>query len=249
MKPQFLRRIVIGLVGGGALLAALLVALQQPFAASRFEFGKPQRFTGVIRSGAYPTLETLEGETLLVDSGKQGAQESIQPFVNKGVHFSGTRIQRGRDAMIEIVPGSMQPVAGGDAQKRSTPGEAPAIDLQGLTLPSLLRSPNFTAAAEVYLFGEIVDSKCYLGVMNPGNGKVHRDCAARCISGGIPAAFIVNDTNGRARVFLLQDWVGLPLREEVLPYVGEPMHLRGIAGVQGGYHVLRSDPRTWKHLE
>ena len=28
---------------------------------------------------------------------------------------------------------------------------------------------------EVTLAGEIVDSKCYLGVMNPGNGKVHRD--------------------------------------------------------------------------
>jgi hypothetical protein len=27
------------------------------------------------------------------------------------------------------------------------------------------------------LTGEIVDSKCYLGVMNPGQGKVHRDCA------------------------------------------------------------------------
>ena len=39
------------------------------------------------------------------------------------------------------------------------------------------------------LIGEIVDSKRYLGVMNPGNGKVHRDCAVRCLSGGIPPIF------------------------------------------------------------
>jgi hypothetical protein len=36
--------------------------------------------------------------------------------------------------------------------------------------------------------GEIVDTKCYLGVMNPGAGKVHRDCARNCLRGGIPAA-------------------------------------------------------------
>jgi len=39
---------------------------------------------------------------------------------------------------------------------------------------------------EFDLVGEIVDSKCYFGNMNPGNGKVHRDCAVRCMSGGIP---------------------------------------------------------------
>jgi hypothetical protein len=33
---------------------------------------------------------------------------------------------------------------------------------------------------EFDLVGEIVDSKCYLGNMNPGNGKVRRDCAVRC---------------------------------------------------------------------
>ena len=33
----------------------------------------------------------------------------------------------------------------------------------------------------VELTGEIADSKCWLGVMNPGEGTVHRDCARRCL--------------------------------------------------------------------
>jgi hypothetical protein len=56
---------------------------------------------------------------------------------------------------------------------------------------------------EVDLVGEIVDSKCYLGNMNPGNGKVHRDSAVRCLSGGIPPVFATNDFNGSPAVLLL----------------------------------------------
>ena len=48
-----------------------------------------------------------------------------------------------------------------------------------------------TVAERVMLRGEIVDSKCYLGVMNPGEGTVHRDCAARCLSGGLPPMLVV----------------------------------------------------------
>jgi len=39
------------------------------------------------------------------------------------------------------------------------------------------------------LRGEIIDPKCFFGVMKPGSGKTHKSCAARCLSGGIPAVF------------------------------------------------------------
>jgi hypothetical protein len=42
--------------------------------------------------------------------------------------------------------------------------------------------------------GEIVDTKCYLGVMNPGTGTVHKDCAAHCLRGGIPAGIVSGGT-------------------------------------------------------
>jgi hypothetical protein len=49
--------------------------------------------------------------------------------------------------------------------------------------------------------GELVDSKCYLGVMNPGHGKVHRDCAARCIGGGIPLALVPENVGKEHSIF------------------------------------------------
>ena len=72
------------------------------------------------------------------------------------------------------------------------------------------------------LTGEIVDSKCYFGVMNPGNGKVHRDCAVRCISGGIPPAFLVRDVSGRIEALLLANW-----KRELLDHIAEPVTIRG----------------------
>jgi hypothetical protein len=46
------------------------------------------------------------------------------------------------------------------------------------------------------LVGEIVDSKCYLGIMNPGETNPHRECAALCIRGGIPPLIIAHDADG-----------------------------------------------------
>jgi len=58
--------------------------------------------------------------------------------------------------------------------------------------------------------------------MNPGNGKVHRDCAVRCISGGIPPAFLVRDANGQTETLLLANW-----KPALLNHIAEPITLRG----------------------
>ena len=52
----------------------------------------------------------------------------------------------------------------------------------------------------VTLTGEIVDTKCHFGVMKAGEGKVHRECAVRCISGGAPPGFLARDRSGEARL-------------------------------------------------
>jgi hypothetical protein len=38
------------------------------------------------------------------------------------------------------------------------------------------------------IMGEVVDAGCYLG--HSGRGKAHAECAARCISGGMPMALL-----------------------------------------------------------
>ena len=107
-------------------------------------------------------------------------------------------------------------------------------------VPGSLKAGNEGLAAngqedlgEVQLTGEIVDSKCYFGVMNPGAGKVHRDCAVRCISGGVPPAFLVRDGGGSTATLLLANW-----KRELLEHIAEPVTIRGRLSRSAGRFTL-----------
>ena len=94
------------------------------------------------------------------------------------------------------------------------------------------------------LTGEIVDSKCFLGVMNPGQLLPHRACAIRCISGGIPPVLLVRQTNGGAIYLLLVSADGKPVNQQVLDLVAEPVQITGEVERQGELLILRADPKT-----
>ena len=97
----------------------------------------------------------------------------------------------------------------------------------------------------VTLTGEIVDSKCYLGVMNPGQGKVHRDCASRCLSGGIPPLF-VDLANGEQ--YLLVGLDGNRLEHGSLKaFVAEPINLHGELLEKGDSKLLQIDVKSLRH--
>jgi len=85
--------------------------------------------------------------------------------------------------------------------------------------------------------------------MNPGNGKVHRDCAARCISGGAPPAFVARDGEGDARVLLLVGSDGRQLTREVLPFVAEPIEVSGELVHSGANLILKSEPSSFRRME
>src|SRR5437899_1420391 len=120
--------------------------------------------------------------------------------------------------MVEIAPGSIAVI-----------DTAPAV--QGTTRD----------LGTVTVTGEIVDSKCYLGVMNPGSGKVHRDCAARCLSGGIPPIFIASDGHEQ---FLLVSNEGEALgRDSLREFIAEPVTIRGELLQRGHDRLLMMDPR------
>jgi hypothetical protein len=194
-----MRRLVIGLGVLAAATAAMLIAGQKPFAASVFEFRNYREFRGTILAEPYPAL-AIPGQGLpwlRVGPGKHGAGD-LGPLNGREVRLAGERIARGDDQMIELVPGSL---------RGTGPGDLP---------------PAPTDLGKVQLTGEIVDSKCYFGVMNPGNGKVHRDCAARCISGGIPPVLLVRDASGRSTTLLLAHW-----KRALLDHIAEPVTIRG----------------------
>lgn len=122
--------------------------------------------------------------------------------------------------MIEVVKGSI-----------SVAGSAEALPAAANTLGMF------------ELSGEIVDGKCYLGVMNPGSGKVHRDCAARCLSGGVPTLFATNGFRGEPAVLQLTDSNQKPHpKAAFLDQVGQPVRLKGIVLENGDTLIFEIDP-------
>jgi hypothetical protein len=109
-------------------------------------------------------------------------------------------------------------------------------------------TPDVESLGTLVLRGEIVDSKCHFGVMNPGEGKAHRDCAVRCISGGSPALLRAPDARGEPRYFLLVGPDGKSLGRELLDFVAEPVEMRGAVERHDGVYVLRTDPSAIRRL-
>jgi hypothetical protein len=94
------------------------------------------------------------------------------------------------------------------------------------------------------LTGQIVDSKCYFGVMNPGEGEVHRSCATRCLSGGIPPALVSRDVDGRS-VYLLADASGERVPNDcAAERADRPITIRGRLVKSGDTLVLETDLGT-----
>ena len=76
-------------------------------------------------------------------------------------------------------------------------------------------SPLVKELGTFQLNGEVLDPKCYFGVMKPGHGKPHRDCAIRCIAGGIIPVFWVRNEKGEADYYLILDAKGKKMNDEL----------------------------------
>jgi hypothetical protein len=220
------KRTAIATILLGCSASALLILGQPRFAASRFEFGTYREYIGAVEEWPYPTLVTDYQTLLLVDVGKHGLSEAVRGWQGKHVRLRGSLIERGPDRMVEVLPGSLEEISQGSA-----------------TLARPIRS-----LGSAVLRGEIVDSKCYLGVMNPGEKKVHRDCAVRCISGGVPPAFVARDATGDVRILLLTGRNGRALRREILPFVAEPLEIPGEIIRVGSTLVLRAEPSDFRPI-
>jgi hypothetical protein len=229
---RFVQKVII-VLGLLAVTAALvLVVGQMPFASSAFEYGKLRSFEGVVVTQPFPTLLVARpGKTgqqdkysryLLVAPGKHGADDLVASFDGKLIGLQGQLIYREGGTMVEITPGSITVLN---------------------TAPAVQEATRDLGAVSVT--GEIVDSKCYLGVMNPGQGKVHRDCAARCTSGGIPPIFVTTDGHEQ---FLLVGLDGRALgRGALREFIAEPIQIQGELLETGSTQLLEVDPSALRH--
>lgn len=192
----------------GLLIALLLAALQGPFAPARFEYGEFRSYRGELEWMPIPHLIVDGHRWPLVAAGKHGLAGSSTPAA---VTLRGSLIQRGAIRMLEVETGSLRIL-------RSASSPTPAPQSMGRAI----------------MTGEIVDAKCYLGVMNPGSGPVHRACARRCLAGGLPAALVTPEGH----------FFWLVSSHHLAEYVGRRVDVRGELFDLGDLDYLRVESVT-----
>jgi hypothetical protein len=234
---RFLRRILLALLPVVLLVPITLALAQHLIAASVFEWGDYKTVSGVLQTRPCPhLLVPRPGDTgdlspfssyYLVAPWKFGLKAAaVTPFDGKWVTLQGTLIYRDNQTLIEVRPGTIQA-----KEEAWRPGPTASVPLGRQTL-----------------VGEIVDSKCFLGVMNPGQLTPHRACAIRCISGGCPPLFVVQPAGGPLQYFLLAAADGKPVNQAVLDLVAEPVEITGEVRRQGDLMILQADPATYKRF-
>ncbi len=222
-------------IGLGMTVALAAAVLQAPFAPAVFEFGTVGTFEGTVAAIPYPTLlvnrpgaaasgTNVAGYTL-VATGKHGADPMVAGALGRPVRLEGKLIYRGTDVMIELA---------GDPQV--TPDGA------------VLETPPVEDLGMITLAGEIVDAKCWLGVMNPASWTVHRACAVRCISGGVPPALMVRRRGEPSFMVLLAGENGEALSREILDRVAVPVRVTGRLVAYGSNLVLWASPRQIERI-
>ena len=212
---------------------------QQPFKNSSFELTTATKITGVFHQTPYPMLriEVAKNEfknILLLGFGKSSANPFLKKVQKEVVDLNGSHltiegnlIYYNGKTLIQIT----------DENKVSFLSE------------SKMQLPEKTNIGSMTLTGEIIDPKCYFGVMKPGKGKIHRSCAIRCISGGIPPVLATTDKNNLKHYFLITNIHGGPIHKEILPFIGKPAEITGIVEKMEDWYVFKIDTENIKELK
>lgn len=226
--PLVLRvaRIVVGvLMVASGLIAGFLAPSHDDPGTGQWADGKAIAFTGVVTLDPYPIIhldkqcgEVPAGSSLLiVEMGKFGAQRRCEPAAGHHATLSGFLLRREGRVMVELEPGSNAVSIG------------PASDAV----------PVETAGVTTEIDGEIVDAKCWLGAMKPGDGRVHRECAMRCVSAGIPPMLVSRTPGADPTYTLVVPADGPRLSPHDCSMIGLPVHVRGRLSMIGGVRLLR----------
>jgi len=180
-----------------------------------------QELTGVLTHRPSPVLHLpatpdapFGRAVILSGDGKRGA---TVPANGVGVTLVGGLLRRSGIEMLVV----------GDEAK---------------TAPAPMAVPAPIPLGRWRAVGEICDGKCYPGGMTPGFGLAHRSCAALCITGAVPALFIVAAPVAGASSLLLAGPDGGPPSQDLVALAGRPLELEGEVERLGTITVFRVDP-------
>lgn len=173
--------VVIGLTFG-------VVHYQKPFNDHAFEYGSLTTIEGTYYDHPIPMVVADTNQLplayspniLLVGYGKFGAKGIMESYASDIGNMNGAKI---------TIQGTL---IFGDGRTLLELTQKEKSILQVEQGPVVSKTSHILSESEIYI-GEILDPKCYFGVMKPGEGKIHKSCAIRCISGGIPPVLRVKD--------------------------------------------------------
>ncbi len=224
---------LLGLGAAGAA-RALAQATNDP-GAGLWDTGHVTRVTGALRAAPYPMLYVEDAASpygvrtiLLVALGKCTSALKLATAEDQVVTASGVLIERGARRMLEV------PLA----LDKWLEASSATVKLPPLQPESLGRAK---------LSGQIMDTKCFFGVMRPSLGKTHKACASLCIRGGIPPSFWARRKDGKESILLMTDAAGKAHGEAILPFVGEPVAAEGEIVRVGDLLQFRADAAAFAH--
>ncbi len=205
-------------------IAVIAAVSQKKFSTGNFEFGKLTEVKGIYFNKPVACLKVINGKDIfgrlsyitipLVGFGKHGADGVITDieknkntsFNEKEISLKGTLLYNDGKLLMQV-----------DAN------DNPVTNIGKNADASLLPSTQDLGQQEIK--GEIVDPKCYFGVMKPGQGKPHKDCAVRCILGGITPVLRVSNADGASNYYLIVGTNGEKMNEAVKDFVAQPVSI------------------------
>lgn len=242
---SFLRKSALAL-GTTAIVSAAVLALQQKkFTTARFEFGQLTEVNGVYQSTPVPSIRVVTGKdpdgkgtvlTMpLVGYGKFGAEGVISDWQHEHkvnlegqqVTFKGTLLYSDGKSLLQI-DAHDQPIQNWKAAPQPYQSEQKELGLQVVK-------------------GEVLDPKCFFGVMKPGYGKPHLDCAVRCIEGGMSPVLMMQDEKGNTTYALILDKKGQKMNHFLKDYIAQPIEFLARVVRNDDWLVVYMEPGTIRH--
>ncbi|MEE9208059.1 MAG: hypothetical protein V3U67_06730 [Gemmatimonadota bacterium] len=196
---------------------------------------------GIFQADPYPmlhiapTAEDPDGGTVLMHRpGKHGVPaDKARELNGKPVQVGGAFFTRDGTRLLQVG------LSGGNQLRLADPDEVDTSTWVAFTPEPL---------GHFRLKGKIVDHKCFLGGMIPGQGKTHRGCATYCLASGVPPMFASFRPDGSLVSYVLARPDGKALGPDALKYVAAPIEVEGEVERVGDLLVFKIDLDSIRRL-
>lgn len=166
---------------------------------------------------------------ILTSMTKSGVQKRLQGFNNQWLQLKGIMTKHNNHFVFSLL----------DDKNAIT-----VLKTQANTAKVMFKKNKNIKTLE----GEIIDPKCYVGAMKPGEGKTHKACATLCIKGGIPPVLLVKNFLFTEKFYLLLDKHGEPVLDIIVPFIGDLVKAKGSLEQWGDLWFFRLQDNSIKRL-